>query len=87
METERSTIYLLKGVFPNSLIGLEVMHGQLPPNLKGKKALVYIQMLAKEPRIDHDAALNLKESASKVTHKPSAQGCTMLFQDLEGIQP
>ena len=72
METERFTVHLLKEIFLNSLVGLEVMPGQLPPNLKGKKALGYIQKLAKDPRNDHDAALNLKESASKVTHKPSA---------------
>ena len=86
METERSTVLLLKEIFPNSLVGLEVMPGQLPPYLKGKKALAYIQKLANDPRNDHDAAINLKESASKVTHKPSAQGCTMTFQELKDIQ-
>ena len=86
METERSTVLLLKEVFPNSLVGLEVMPGLLPPNLKSKKALVYIQKLAKDPRNDHDAIITLKESASQVTHKPGTQGCTMTFQELESIQ-
>ena len=86
MKMEHATVHLLKEVFPNSLVGLEVMYGQLPPNLKRKTALEYIKKMAKEPRIDHNATLNLKKSAYKVTHKPSAQGYTMLFQDLEGIQ-
>ena len=86
MEAERSTILLLKEVVPNNLVGLEVMPGLLPPNLKSKKALAYIQKLAKDPRNDHDATLTLKESASQVRHKPSAQGCTMTFQELESIQ-
>ena len=62
------------------------MPRQLPPNLKGKKALAYIQKLAKDSRNNHDATLNLKEPASKVTHKPGAQGCVMKFRELEGIQ-
>ena len=76
---EHATVHLLKEVFPNSLVGLEVMYGQLPPNLTGKTALEYIKKIAKEPRIDHDAALNLKKSVYKVTYKASAQGYTMLF--------
>ena len=86
IETEHTTVDLLKEVFPKSLVGLEVMYVQLPPNLKGKTALKYKKKLAKEQCIDHDAAHNLNESASKVTYKPSAQGCTMLFQVLQGIQ-
>ena len=86
METECSTVLLLKEIFPNSLVGLEVMPGLLPPNLKGKKALAYIQKLTKDPQNGHDATIPLKESAPQVTHKPSAQGCTMTFQELEGIQ-
>ena len=42
--------------------------------------------MANEPHIDHNAAINLKESTYKVTHRPSSQGCTMLFQELESIQ-
>ena len=86
MEVKRSVVIVLKEVFPNSLVGLEVMPGLLPPNLKSKKALAYIQKLAKDPRNDHDATLTLKESTSQVRHKPSAQGCTMTFQELESIQ-
>ena len=86
MEVEHSTVLLLKEVFPNCLVGLEVMPGLLPPNLKSKKALAYIQKLAKDPRNDHDATLTLKQSASQVTHKLSTQGCTMTFQELESIQ-
>ena len=62
------------------------MYGQLLPNLKGRTTFKYIKKMAKEPQIDHDAALILKESAYKVTHKPSPQGCTMLIQELKGIQ-
>ena len=72
--------------FPKSLVRLEVMPGLLPPNLKSKAALTYIQKLAKDPRNDHDAILTLKESASQVQHTPSAQGCTATFQELEAIQ-
>ena len=86
METEHATVYLLKEVFPNSLVGLEVMFGYLPPNLRGRTAFEYTKKMAKEPRINHNAALNPKGSAYKVTHRSSAQGCTMLFQDLKGIQ-
>ena len=64
------------------------MPGLLPPNLKSKKALTYIQKLAKDPRNNHNVTitLSLKGSTSQVTHKPSAQGCTMTFQELESIQ-
>ena len=81
-----AVIVLLQEVFPNSLVGKEVMPGLLPPNMKSKDALTYIQQMAKDPRNDHDATLTLKESASQVRHKPSAQGCTMTFQELEMIQ-
>ena len=63
METERATIELLKGVFHNGLVGLEVTFGQLPPNLKARKAFDYIETMATEPYIDLDAALALQESA------------------------
>ena len=86
MEVERAVIVILTEVFPKSLVGLEVMPGLLPPNLESKKALTYIQKLAKDPRNDHDAILTLKESASQVRHTPSAQGCTTTFQELEAIQ-
>ena len=86
MDVERAVIVLLLWVFPNSLVGKEVMPGLLPPNMKSKDALKYIQKMAKDPRNDHDATLTLKESASKVRHTPSAQGCTMSFQDLEMIR-
>ena len=66
MEVERAVIVLLQEVFPKSLVGLKVMPGLLPPNMKSKKALTYIQKLAKDPRNDHDAVLDLKESASQV---------------------
>ena len=33
MEVERSVVIVLKEVFSNSLVGLEVMPGLLPPNL------------------------------------------------------
>ena len=85
MEVERSTVLVLKEVFPNSLVGLEVMPGLLSLNLKSKKALAYIQKLAKDSRNDHNVTLTLKESASQVRHKSSAQGCTMTFQELESI--
>ena len=85
MEVERAVIVILTEVFPKSLVGLEVMPGLLPPNLKSKKALTYIQKLAKDPRNDHDTILTLKESSSQVWHTPSAQGCTVTFQELEGI--
>ena len=62
------------------------MPGLLPPNLKSKKALAYIQKLAKDPQNENDATITLKESASQITHKPSAQGYTMTFQELESIQ-
>ena len=86
MDTERSTVHLVKEIFPTSLVGREVIHRQVPLNLKGQKASVYIQKLGKNPWNDHDVVIDLKESASKVTHKPNTQGCTMTFQELEGIQ-
>ena len=86
METERATVDLLKEIFSNSLVGLEFLYGELPPNLKGKKAVGYIKMIAKEPYIDHSTILTIIESTYKVTHKASPQGCTMLIQQLEGIQ-
>ena len=67
-------------------MGLEVIYGQLPPNLKGRKAFNYIATMAKEPHIDHDAALTLKESAYKITYRPSSQENTILIQQHEGIQ-
>ena len=66
VEVERAVIVIITEVFPKSLVGLEVMPGLLPPNLKSKTALTYIQTLAKDPRNDHDAILTLKESASQV---------------------
>ena len=86
MEIKRAVIFTLMEVFPKSVVGLEVMPGLLPPNLKSKKALTYIQKLAKDPRNDHDAILTLKESASQVRHTPSAQGCTATYQEIEAIQ-
>ena len=86
MKVERAVIVILTEVFPKSLVGLEVMPGLLPPNLKSKTALTYIQKLAKDPRNDHDAILTLKESTSQVRQTPSAQGCTTTFQELEAIQ-
>ena len=58
----------------------------LPPILKSKRALKYIEQLAKDPRVDHDAVLDLKNSAAQVRHTPSAQGCTVTYQELEAIQ-
>ena len=86
MEVERAVIIILTEVFLKSLVELEVMPRLLPLNLKSKIALTYIQKLAKDPRNDHDAILTLKESASQVQHTPSAQGCTMNFQEFEAIQ-
>ena len=83
METERATIELLKEVFPNSLVGLEVTYGQLPSNLKARKTFNYIKTMAREPYIDQDAALTLQESVYKVKHTPSPQGCTALLQQYE----
>ena len=83
---KQSVIFLLKKVFPKSLVGLEVIPGILPPNLKSKRALKYIQKLAKDPRQDHDAVLDLKNSAAQVRHTPSAQGCIVTYQELEAIQ-
>ena len=62
------------------------MYGQLPPNLKGRKAFDYIKTMAKEPHINYDPALTLKKSTYKVTHRLSPQGCVMFIQQLEGIQ-
>ena len=42
--------------------------------------------MAKEPNNDQDAALTLKESTYKFTHRPSPQGCTMLTQQYKGVQ-
>ena len=86
MGVKQAVIFLLQEVFPKSLVGLEVIPGMLPPNLKSKRALKYIQKLAKDPWIDHDAVLDLKNSASQVRHTPSAQGCTVTYQELEAIQ-
>ena len=86
METERTTVELLKEIFPNSLVGLEVTYGQLPPNLKARKAFAHIEKMAKKPYIDLEAALILQKSAYNVTHTPHHQGCTALFQKLESIQ-
>ena len=86
MEVERAVIVVLKEVFSKSLVGLKVMPGLLPPNLKSKKALAYIQKLAKDPRNDHDAILTLKESASQIRHTPSTKWCILTFQEFEGIQ-
>ena len=86
MGIEQAVIFLLQEVFPKSLVGLEVIPGMLPPLLKSKRALKYIEKLVKDPRIDHDAVLDLKNSAALVRHTPSAQGCTVTYQELEAIQ-
>ena len=86
METERAAVHLLKEVFPNSLVGLEVTYGQLPPNLKARTAFEHIEKMAKQPHVDHEAALSLLKSSYNVTHTPHHHGCTALFQDLESIQ-
>ena len=52
METERPTVELLKKVFPNSLVRLEVTYGQLPTNLKGRKSFDYIKTMTKELHIN-----------------------------------
>ena len=57
METEHVTIELLKKVFPNSLVRLEVTFGQLPPNLKSRKTFDCIETMVREPYIDEDVSL------------------------------
>ena len=86
METECATLHLLKEVFPNSLVELEVTYGQLPPNLKARKAFEHIEKMAKKPYVDHEAALTLQKSLYNVTHTSHHHGCTALFQKLESIQ-
>ena len=86
MGIKQAVIFLLQEVFPKSLVGLEVIPGMLSPLLKSKRALKYIEKLAKDPRLNHDAVLDLKTSATQVRHTPSAQGCTMTYQELEAIQ-
>ena len=86
METERATVHLLKEVFPNSLVRLEVTYGQLPPNLKARTAFEHIEKMAKQPHVDHEATLTLQKSSYNVTHTPHHHGCTALFQKLESIQ-
>ena len=59
MDAERAAVHVLKEIFPNSLVGLEVTYGHLSPNLKTRTVFAHIKKMAKQPHVDHEAALSL----------------------------
>ena len=57
MDTEQAAIALLKSLFSDSLVGLEVSLKQLSPTLISREAFNYIETIVIKPFIDQGTAL------------------------------